>query len=859
LIALVAAAVLPTLIAATATLFYAYKEEREGFQDRLRDTTRALALVVDREIARREAIALTLAGSPTLTRGDLQAFHEYATQIAPTRDKVVVLNGLDGVQLVNTRVPFGTPLPKTSTIAPERDAVGPVATLVSNVYFAPLGKQYSFAVQVPVVRDGKPIYYLSLAGFASAMQSVLDDQRVPSGWTTSILDAKGVVVARNIGPEKFVGRQGSALLLAQMARGAEGAFESVSIEGTPIWATFSKSPNYGWSVVVGVPLTAANAPLRVVATFAVLAALLLLCAVLAALAIARRLLQPVRRLQVASESVGSGRVGAGSTGLLETDQVLAGLRAADERIVQANRALEARRAEAVAAAEALRISEERLRQLANTIPNLAWMADGQGELTWYNERWYDYTGTLPEEMKGWGWQRVHHPDTLPEVVERWKQSLRTGEPFEMPFVLLRGRDGVFRPFFTRVVPLRDASGAIVQWFGTNTDVSSLKQAQEELREADRRKDEFLATLAHELRNPLAPIRTAAELLKRVPTQHPQVAKASEIIARQVGHMGGLLSDLLDVSRITRGLVTLETERVRIERVVAAALEQVRPLLDGKQHQVEVVQPDFGLEVLGSPLRLTQVVANLLDNAAKYSPAGSRIRIEVRGEAGRVVIVVADNGQGIAAELLPRVFEPFTQAERGAHRSDGGLGLGLAVVKGLVELQGGHVRAESAGAGQGSTFVIDLPAAPAGPGSPAAEGGPGPTAPASSQPVRPLRLLVVDDNRDAADTLAALLEGAGHRVESAYTASAALARVRAAAFDAAILDIGLPDMSGYALASELRATGHVGALIALSGYGQDSDRLSSAEAGFDHHFVKPVEPEQLLAALSTGGDAPGTVP
>ncbi len=977
LVALVGAAVLPTLVAAVASLLYAYKEEQGEFQDRLQDTTRALSLVVDREIARREAIALTLAGSPTLTRNDLQAFHEYATQIAPTRDKVVVLHALDGAQLVNTRTPFGAPLPRASSVTPEREAAGPLATVVSNLYFAPVGKQYSFAVQVPVIRDGRPIYYLSVAGFASALQSIIRDQRIPEGWVASILDAKGVVVARNTAPEKFVGQRVSERLVSQMAQRTEGVFESRSIDGIPIQATFSKAPNYGWSVVVGVPLSTTTAPLRVVAGFAALSALLLAAALVAAILVARRLLVPVQQLRAASEAIGSGRaLQATPTGLVETDQVLAGLQAADARIREANHAIDARRAEAEASAQelrrsterlqlathasglglftwrphsdivewhnelpyrifgiaqgeppltgrrfaaefvhaddatafaeavrrtaaggapfhfkgrfrrtdgelrwveftgrkqgeegpepiivgtaadvtdqvhaenALRQSEERLRQLANTIPNLAWMANADGAITWYNDRWYEYTGSTPQEMTGWGWQRVHDPDFLPQVMALWTESLRTGQPFEMPFMPLRGKDGVFRLFYTRVMPLRDPSGEIVQWFGTNTDVSSLKRAEEELREADRRKDEFLAVLAHELRNPLAPIRNAAELLRRMRSDEPQVTRASDIIARQVSHMSALLNDLLDVSRITRGLVTIERERLEIATVVAAAVEQVRPLVEAKRHDLQVRHEDGRAEVIGSPMRLTQVVANLVDNAAKYSPPGSRIQVRTDQSAGQVRIEVSDDGSGITPELLPRVFEPFTQSERGTHRAEGGLGLGLAVVRGLVELHGGTVRAYSDGPGQGSRFVVELPPAPAvGPttAEPAA-------APVAAGTPRSLEVIVVDDNRDAADTLRALLEGEGHRVQAAYTAQQALDAMRRQAFDVAILDLGLPDMNGHALASAVRQEGlPVRTLVALSGYGQSRDKQLSAAAGFAHHLTKPVEPQLLRQVLSS---------
>ena len=845
LVLLVLTAVLPTLIVAAGALLYAYKEEQEGFQKGVIDTTRALALVVDREIARREAIALTLAGSPTLTRGDLKSFHEYASNIAPTRDKVVILQDLTGQQLVNTRLPLGAELPRTQ-LSKEREAAGPRATVVSNLYFAPVGKQYSFAVQVPVVREDRVRYYLTVAGFVSALQSIMEDQRLPEGWVASILDAKGVIVARSHHPERFVGKPTSDRLAAQLARREEGVFESMTVDGVPILATYSRSPAYGWSVVMGVPLRIANAPLKVVAGFGVLAALLLSLTVLAALATGRRLLSPVQRLKDASAALGSGRaVDVAPTGLQETDQVLASMHEASGRIDRANSTLEMRRQEAEAAAAALRHSEERLLQLANTIPNLAWMANADGWITWYNDRWYEYTGTTPVEMEGWGWQKVHDPDVLPLVMARWQKSIATGEPFEMTFPL-RGKDGVFRPFFTRVAPLREASGAIKQWFGTNTDVSTLKEAEDELRRAARRKDEFLAMLAHELRNPLAPIRNAAEILRRSGSAEPNVAKASEIIARHVGHMSGLLNDLLDVSRITRGLVTVDRERLEMAEIIAAAVEQVRPLIDAREHRLLLELQPGPAAVLASRLRMTQVIANLLDNAAKYSAPGGQIRVELRIVESHVRIVVADTGAGISEELLPHVFEPFTQAERGSDRSASGLGLGLAVVKGLVELQGGTVTAQSDGLGKGSRFVVELPLA-----DPAAAAPPEASkAAAAAAPQGPRRVLIVDDNADAADTLALLLRGLGHRADCAYTGRQALDLIGRETFDIAFLDIGLPDMTGYELAKTIQDSPEAPTLVALSGYGQRHDRSHSRAAGFALHLVKPVEPDSLLDALAS---------
>jgi len=978
LVVLVATAVLPTLIAAVAALLYAYKEEQASFQRGLTETTRALAQVVEREIARREAIALTLSGLPALSHGDLSAFHEYASRIAPTRDKVVVLQDLEGQQLVNTRLPFGSALPK-SNLNREREDAGPFSTVVSNLYFAPVGKQHSFAVQVPVVREGKAIYYLSVAGFASALQSIVEDPRLPEGWIASILDAKGLIVARNKAPERFVGNPTSDRLAAQLSQRREGIFESTTIDGAPILATFSKLPGYGWAMLIGVPLSTADAPIKVVMAFGAMAALLLMLTVLAALGTGRRLLKPVQRLKEASQAVGSGRIiDAAPTGLAETDQILASLQEANRRINIANESLKARRQEAEAAAEALRKSNERVQlstnasglglftwdpvsdsvtwhndrpydifgiaradgpmgarrfiselllpadapafahyleqslkgdmpfsfegriqrpidrevrwveftgqvekaedgstvrvvgtaaditlrkktadalresearllQLANTIPNLAWMADADGWITWYNDRWYEYTGTTPAEMEGWGWQKVHDPASLPAVMQRWGDSIRTGQSFEMTFPLL-GKDGIYRPFFTRVAPLRDATGTLVQWFGTNTDVSPLKKAEDELRRADRRKDEFLAMLAHELRNPLAPIRTAAELLHRLDSAEPGVARASKIIARQVGHMAGLLDDLLDVSRVTRGLMILEKERVDLLTVITSAIEQVKPLIEARKHQLSLDLGTGPLHVLASPLRLTQIFANLLDNAAKYSALGGNIGIEVRASEGRARVAVTDAGIGISPTLLQHVFEPFTQAERGSDRSEGGLGLGLAVVKGLVELQGGCVSAHSAGLGMGSRFEVELPLA-----APEREVSPAQEKATVQRQGEVLAVLIVDDNADAAETLSALLNGAGFRTRCAYTAGEALAVMERERFDIAVLDIGLPDMSGYELAASIREAGPgTPVLIALSGYGQREDRQASTHAGFALHLVKPVEPEVLIAALSAAG-------
>jgi PAS domain S-box-containing protein len=496
----------------------------------------------------------------------------------------------------------------------------------------------------------------------------------------------------------------------------------------------------------------------------------------------------------------------------------------------------------------LRASEQRLKQLANTIPQLAWIADAQGSVQWYNDRWYEYTGTTPDAMQGWGWQSVPDPAVVPEVLERWRHSIATGEAFQMT-VPLRGRDGKYRPFFTLVAPLKDEAGQVVQWFGTNTDVSPLHEAEQVRRDGERRKDEFLAMLAHELRNPLAPISTAAQLLKHAAPGGAQAVRVGEVIERQVRHMTKLVDDLLDVSRVTRGLITLHMEPVAVGAVVTDALEQMQPMLLATGRTLEVPGGLEGMAMRGDRVRLVQVLVNLLNNAIKYSPQGSPIELKVGVTGDRVGISVVDAGIGIDAAFQPHVFELFTQAQRTPDRSQGGLGIGLALVRSLVQLHGGEVSVESPGLGQGSCFTVKLPLA-AGAAPDEVVEAVGPEAPRGA-----MRIMVVDDNLDAVQTLAALLEAQGHRVCTAGHAAAALAIAADFQADVYILDIGLPDLDGHELARRLRAQDPGATFIALTGYGQEQDRAQSLRAGFDHHLVKPTDPGLLQDALRSRASQP----
>jgi len=553
------------------------------------------------------------------------------------------------------------------------------------------------------------------------------------------------------------------------------------------------------------------------------AALLALVVFLLASRLALGLTHDLRRLETFSASLGDdiGSQRAPLDGSREVVSLARALNRMLDRLYEQHARLEAER--------------RKFLQLANNIPQLVWIADPDGNIVWFNDRWHEFTGSPPGSVGMDEWHRYHDPDVLPLVMRRWKEALASGNMAQMTFPL-RGADGRYRSFFTSVAPLRDDGGRIVQWFGTCTDVTPLeraeravryseerlqqglvaahmavwerdphsghvsfsanlhsvfgkqwhniaelhklihpddrqavratveqavraggeyratprirraddgrlawidvrgrlglgadgrstvvqaiaiditerKRAEEALQLADRRKDEFLAMLAHELRNPLAPISSAADMLRLAYAGEPRVKQISDIIARQVAHMRHIVDDLLDVSRVTRGLVTVARQPLDVRRVVAEAAEQARPLVDARHHVLTVRLGDTPVMVDGDHTRLVQVVANLLNNAAKYTPEGGRIDVDLETMDGQAYLAVRDNGNGIGPDLLPVVFDLFTQGSRTLDRAQGGLGLGLALVRKLVELHGGHVDAASPGPGRGSTFTVTLPLLP----------------------------------------------------------------------------------------------------------------------------------------------------
>ncbi|WP_233837000.1 ATP-binding protein [Paraburkholderia sp. ZP32-5] len=440
------------------------------------------------------------------------------------------------------------------------------------------------------------------------------------------------------------------------------------------------------------------------------------------------------------------------------------------------------------------------------------------------------------------------PEDQPRVIAAIDRAIRTRSPFELEHPVIRV-DGTLGWTFSRAIPLFDENDEIVEWFGAATDITEQRRSQEALQrqqraleETDRQKNEFLAMLAHELRNPLAPLRSAADLLQLLLSEPSQARRTVDIIERQVTQLTRLVDDLLDISRITQGKIELRRAPQRLDHLIANSIESIDQLVRAKGHTIAVHSGPQALTVMGDPQRLVQCFGNVLANAAKYTPPAGEIRVRTRQDGNDAVVTISDNGVGISADMVPKVFELFAQGERMLDRSQGGLGIGLAIVKRLVEMHGGSVAVYSDGPDRGATFEIRLPLTEA-------HSTTGMTDRQTSATTR--RILVVDDNRDAADLLAALLQADGHEVTAAYSSRAALALLARFRPDIVLLDIGLPDIDGYELARLIRAEKdmqHV-RLIAITGYGQEEDKARSAAAGFAAHLLKPVEFSQLQQLLA----------
>lgn len=488
--------------------------------------------------------------------------------------------------------------------------------------------------------------------------------------------------------------------------------------------------------------------------------------------------------------------------------------------------------------------KDRFQMLADHISQHAWTLDGNGRFEWFNWRWHEFTGAAGRDLDAQWRAASDHPAHRDRVERGLLHAVESGESWQDIFPL-RAHDGRWHWFMVCAVPIRDADGRVRRWFGTNTNIDERWQLEQELKAGNRRRDEFIATLAHELRNPLAPIQAGLELMRINPAFPPPLAKTREVMRRQLKHLVRLIDDLLDVSRISTGKLELMRETVPLRSIVESALEVSRLHIETCGHTLDVCLPDEPLVVAADPVRLAQVLSNLLNNGAKYTPAGGSIRLAAQRDGNEVAVCVIDNGIGIDPAVLPDIFDLFSQAPHGSELRQGGIGIGLSIARKLVELHGGSLVAKSAGVGHGSCFVVRLPLAHA-EALPPATVATGVAAPAGARQ----RILILDDNEDAAQTLGDLLGLMGHTVELAHTGREAVTVAHRFRPEIAFLDIGLPDISGYEVARLIRAAPELEGiyLVALTGWGAAEDRAKSAEAGFDLHLTKPVSLDALKEAL-----------
>ena len=827
---LVLATLLPGIVGASLLFVHQYQKARAQFEKNTMQTVHALVHTVESKLLLGQAIAQTLSTAEALEQEDFARVHRQAREaLALTGASMnAVLRDRRGQQVMNTAVDFGMPLPLDHS-----DQIDKVFSTgkpsVANVFTGAVQRRPTASVDVPVLAHGEIAYVLSIGLRPDYFEDVLTPRSVPDGALASIFDAKGVIFGRNVNAGSVVGQRVTDSLFKAIQHAREGVFSATTQEGVDVLTFYSRSALTGWGVAVGVPRASLiQALLEPLALLLTGLAILFATGLWLAWQIGGRLARAVRGLQAGAVALGKGEPAPPfrEACVREAAEVAESIGTASRLLAERARALAAKDSE-------LRESHLLARfgtwhwnlagdiiETSDSVPAIF----GRAVPPFPRQR-----GTLlPEES----WQRV---DGLRRELERTGGSGR----LELE---VNHADGRRIWIDWRAESIAGPDGRVTALRGTLQDITERTKAEQALRQADQRKNEFLAMLAHELRNPLAPIASGAQLLGQGRLEPARVKQISDIIARQARHMAGLVDDLLDVSRVTRGLVTLARQRLDINEVLADAAEQVQEAVQRKGHRLEVRLLPEPAWVMGDRKRLVQVAGNLLHNAVKFTADGGRIEAALSADPESVRLRVSDNGIGMSPAELERAFDMFVQGERTPDRALGGLGIGLALVRSLVQLHGGTVAVASAGAGLGSSFTVTLPRC-------AERGGQGPAmgadADAAAQPRR-LRVMVVDDNQDAAEVLSMYVAAHGHEVLVENASLRALERAPGFAPDVCLLDIGLPDIDGHELARRLRADPRTRAalMVAVTGYGQDQDRRASAAAGFDHHLVKPVDMASL---------------
>ena len=853
LIILVMAAVLPVVVY-SGWLALSVSDERRGAVEReLRDTARGLAAAVDRELNNTVGTLKILATSRNLERADFPLFYEDARRRLQTQRNwiAVTLAEPDGRRVLNTLVPYGDPVEPTGERESFARAMSSGLPAVSGLLAGPRSGDPGYMVRLPVFRDVSLLYVLSATVSPGSVRDILTDQKLPEEWSASVVDAHGNILAQHPGHAEAMGRRSALAVTTGGDRRAPDWHQGTDAQGRAVYFANARMATAGWTVVVAVPTAVVEYPFwRSLGAVVMGGAGFLLLSVLAATVLGRRITGPLRALSAAAYDLCSGRMTTHPPSPVTEIHAMA-----DALLTAGFQRAEGERT--------LRDREERLTAIIDrSIAGIAQL-DLEGRFTLANDRLCEMVDRPREQVLASRLDQFIHPEDaadgrrlLTEVIEYGRnqtREMRWLRPDGTPVwasVSVSSISESGRPTFAILVAL-DVTDRKRAEAERSELLEREQRARADAERANLAKDEFLATLSHELRTPLNALRLWSGVLRQRPLDPDTLARGIDTIDRNAALQAQLIDDLLDISRIASGKLRLQMGPIELQAVIESAVETVRASAEAKHLTLlRTLDPDVG-PVLGDATRLQQVMWNLLSNALKFTPVGGRIEIGLRQRGDDAEVTVQDTGQGIAPALLPHIFDRFRQGDSSATRPQGGLGLGLAIARQLVELHGGTIRAESPGEGRGTTFTVTFPLTATtrlwsrGPAAIELTASPG-------EALRDLAVLVVDDDADAREALAMSLARAGAHVSTA--ASVAEAMTEAARRWPAVLvsDIGMPGEDGISLIERMRRLesvrgGRIRA-VALTAYAGEDDRRRMIDAGYDLHVPKPVNTDTLIALL-----------
>jgi PAS domain S-box-containing protein len=846
---------LPLVAVGAAFVRQQWMHRRSAGVERVQEHARTLRRAIDRELTLDLGVLRALAASTEIDRQDWRTFHAVAAEVAKARQESwVVLYDGTGQMIVNTRVPFGTPLPNLARLHEQRpeaewegrrlptaggmirvpfDTGGPSFT---GLVFVPVSKRPAVGSFVPVVRNGKAVYALGLLYGPDFFAHVLRSEVAP-GERASLYDQRGRYIARSSDSAVYVGREGLAPFRSPSGRESGG--EAINIEGTAVVYATTRSEVSEYVVASSMPRAAMLAPAWQALWIWVS---VIACAVAVGSLLAFKLWRDIGTPLAALARIARSRELPSPIPVSSIEEV----EALQGALAEAARSEDARRESEERFRRELTVASNRLRRILEANPIGVVLGDEAGHITEANDAYLRMIGRTREDLEHGAiqWDAITPQEHSARDEGAIAQARERGvsDVYEKEYVRSSGERVPVLVACASLGDSRELAAFVV-------DISDRKRAEEALRdahaklvEADRRKDDWLGMLSHELRNPLAPIRTSVRLLEHAGASEEQAKRARAVIARQTEHLARLVDDLLDVTRIVHGKVVLQRERLDLRDVVARAVEDAEASLQQRGVRLTLELPDHSVWVDADATRITQVIGNLLANARKFTQPADEVLVSLRQAGTAAELTVRDTGAGIDPELMPSLFDAFVQGKRTLARSEGGLGLGLATVRGLVQLHGGSVRASSEGQGLGAEFVVTLPTVE-------------PLVAANRPHAEPRRaagrryVLVVDDNHDAAQSLADLVGLLGHDVAVAYDGPSAIKAAQARRPDVVLCDIGLPGKSGYEVAKVLRSVnGGPLRLVAVSGYAQAEDYERSKAAGFDAHVAKPPDLDQIESLL-----------